>query len=307
MDIEKAINAEINKKYFKHIPYKEKIARAYEELLDTDPNKIIKRWWEEWDNVLWGIYTGKIYLIGADTWAWKSTFINQVCDNVSNTGVRVVKYSLEDRMEDIGKEEIYYTVNRIRKNEWKKWYRWIDFVNNNIQDGDFFDYINKASNILIEKNIIELDKYRQVDIDNLVDLMEEECMMWTKLFAIDHLHYFEFEWARDRLDLQIQNVMHRINEVVRKNDVAVLLVAHYRNNINKIWEPSPARFKDWASIKQVANIIIQIEREEEDSIFYITKLRWPIKKTSIYTTFNLETFEYDFKKTQEQINKESRI
>ena len=42
MDLENILNNEIEfKDNFKHIPYKSKIARAYEELLDTNPKDII--------------------------------------------------------------------------------------------------------------------------------------------------------------------------------------------------------------------------------------------------------------------------
>ena len=296
---------QVEYKTFKHIPYSEKVVRAYQELLDTDESKIIKRWRDEWDNVLWWIYWWKVYVIWADTWIWKSTFINQVCNNVSNTWVRVVKYWLEDRLEDIGKEEIFYLVNRELVNDKRQTIDWIWFVNWRYGH-THIEYINRVCEALMKKSIIELDKNKSVWIDDLINLMEEEVKNWAKLFAIDHLHYFEFDRAWERLDIQIQNVMHRINEVARKHNVVVLLVAHYRNNTNWTWSPDPSWFKDWASIKQVANIIIQIERDEEKSYFHITKIRWPIKKCIIETIFNLQTFEYSFKKSSEQLFKENK-
>lgn len=97
------------------------------------------------------------------------------------------------------------------------------------------------------------------------------------MFAIDHLHYFEFEDS-SRLDLQIKNVMHKLNEIARKRNVAIFLIAHYRNTTGQ-GDPHPSWFKDAASIKQVANVIIQLQREEDPYIrktttkFHITKLR----------------------------------
>jgi KaiC/GvpD/RAD55 family RecA-like ATPase len=67
-------------------------------------------------------------VIGAESGIGKTTFVNQVARNVARTGVRVVKYSLEDRMEDIGKEELYYEINRGRYQEER--YEWTKFVNN---------------------------------------------------------------------------------------------------------------------------------------------------------------------------------
>lgn len=304
-EIERELKEEYNfQNNFTHIWYKDKIYRAYEELINTDPKKIIKRGWDEWDNLLWWIYWWKLYVIWANTWVGKTTFVNQVCNNVSNQGYRVTKYSLEDRIEDIGKEEIFYTINRLMGRDKKKPIDWISFVNNTCYD-EISDYIMKACEILIEKNnLIELDKQKQVSIDELLRLMEEECERWTKLFAIDHLHYFEMADSKERHDIQIQNVMHKLNELARRKNIAIILVAHYRKWSDNDY-PSYDEFKDWSAIKQVANIIIQITRDFDNndgiSKFHITKIRWPIKPKILETNFNLSTFEYGFRKSERQL------
>lgn len=284
---------------FTHISYSEKIQRAKDELLATDPNTVIKRWREERDKTFGGIYWGKIYLVGAKTWVGKSTFVNQICKNISDQGVKVVKYSLEDRMEDIGKEELFFEVNRMRYKDRKEKYERCDFVNNDIQTDEFYHYLWLACEELWKSDITEIDKERQMTIDDLCILMDQECDNWARVFAIDHLHYFEFSNTWERLDIQIQNVMHKINEMARKRNVAVFLVAHYKNTVWS-WEPEPEWFKDAAAIKQVANAVIQIEREKSDpskSRFYITKLRWPIKAPEFETWFDIWKFEYSFKKS----------
>ena len=300
--------------HFQHISYEKKISRSVNELVSTDPNLVMKRWRDERDNLLWGIYGWKVYVIGAESWIGKTTFVNQVARNVARTWTRVVKYSLEDRMEDIGKEELYYEINRWRFPEER--YDWVKFVNNEYwtigskyYDEWFDKRLQEAQDKLSKENIIELDKIKQINIEELVYLMSEECYKWTKLFVIDHLHYFEFDGKWDRLDLQIQNVMQQINELARKRNIAVILVAHYRNNTPEDKDPDPSWFKDWASIKQVANIIIQIVRDDNEwkSYFHLSKLRWPIKKTVLETTFNLSTFEYSFTKSQKQISKEQEF
>lgn len=310
-DIEKELKADYELQHnFTHITYKDKISRAFDELVNTDPKKIMKRWWDEWDDMLWGIYWGKIYVLWANTWVGKTTFVNQVCNNVSNQWFRVTKYSLEDRIEDIGKEEIFYTVNRLMGKDKKKPIDWISFVNNTCYD-EISDYVMRACEILIEKNnLIELDKQKQVSIDELLRLMEEECLNWTKLFAIDHLHYFDMPDSKERHDIQIQNVMHQLNELARKRNVAIILVAHYRKWSDNDY-PSYDEFKDWSAIKQVANIIIQITRNFDDkdwiSRFHITKLRWPIKPKILDTNFNLSLYEYGFKKSIKQLKHEAVV
>lgn len=292
---------------FQHIPYKDKIQRWYEELLSTNPDDIMSWGFLEWDKLLWWIYGWKIIVIGAETGVWKSTWVNAICNNVSNQWFRVVKYSLEDRMEDIAKEELYYTCNRIRYSQEKYPYNWVDFVNGKYRDQEFIECIDEAKKILTEKtNLIELDKNRQVSVDDLLYLMERECDEWTKLFAIDHLHYFDMSQWEDRHDLKIQGIMHQLNELARKRNVAIILVAHYKKNkaFGQLDIPSYDDFKDGSAIKQVANIIIQITRdiEESKSSFHITKMRWPIKPKVLSADFNIKTFEYEFEKTDEQKN-----
>ena len=282
---------------FKHISYEEKIDRAFKELIETDPGKIIKWGWNLWDNILWWIYGWKIYAIWGDSWNGKSTFINQLAFNLSRQWVSITKYSLEDRLEDIGKEDIYYTCNKIRKKQWLPLYSWVKFVNNEYGSKSSKDYdvyfpevTQKAMDYLKKLKITELDKSKQVKIQDLIRLMEEEVERGTKVFFIDHLHYFKMD-EKSRTDLEIQNIMHDINEIARKHNVAIFLVAHYKK-LNGT-EPDNDSFKDAVSIKQVSNIIIHITREWEDTIFKIDKIRWPIKKQKIRWIFDIDTYTYN--------------
>ena len=68
--------------------------------------------------------------------------------------------------------------------------------------------------------------------------------------------------------------MHLLNEIARKYNIAVILVAHYRKGSDN-YNPDPDEFKDGSAIKHVANVIIQITRDFDSnkSTFHITKLR----------------------------------
>ncbi len=283
---------------FQHIAIWDALDRWIDELVNTNPNDIIKWWWNHFDDYLWWIYTWKIYLIWAETWTWKSTFVNLVSDNIVATWKKVVKYSLEDRLEDKTKEDLFYSINRIRKKDGKEPYVWTKFVNNEYyyEDEDYLLYIDKARDVLANKKIIVLDRKKPIWIDELVVLITDEAKKWTKFFVIDHLHYFKFK-NQERTDLEIQNVMHKLNDVVRKENIALFLVAHYKWNTSKEKHPTPDMFKDWAAIKQVANIIIQLEQADDENgepctKFHFTKLRWPIPKKIICAHFDYNLFNY---------------
>ena len=282
---------------FKHIDYWTAIDRWVNELLNTNPDKIIKWGWELWDNYLWWIYTWKIYLIWAETWTWKSTFVNIVADNIEKMWHKVVKYSLEDRLEDKMKEELFFCINRLRKADWKEPYKWTKFVNNEYsrEDEEYYFYIDKAVDNLKQKSIVLLDRKKPIWIKELAVLIEEEAKKWVKFFIIDHLHYFKF-YYKERQDLEIQNVMHILNDLVRKHNLALFLIAHYKWWTSREKDPYPDMFKDWAAIKQVANIIIQLKQVDEwywlYTKFYFTKLRGPIPKKIICWKFDYKTFNY---------------
>lgn len=283
---------------FKHISYEDKIDKSMEELLWTNPKDIIKWGWGAWDDILWWIYGWKIYVIGAESWSWKSTFINQIAMNLSKQGTKVTKYSLEDRLEDIWKEELFYIANRHLKKAWKTQFNWNDFNNWEYThpSGKHFDpthmfYIQKAKEELEKLKITELEKSKQVQVSDLIRLMKEESQKGTKVFFIDHLHYFKMN-GHDRTDLEIQSIMHDINEIAREFNIAVFLVAHYKK-LN--WqEPDNDSFKDASAIKQVANIIINIVRDYDTNIteFRINKIRGPIKATTIEAEFDISTYTY---------------
>jgi len=140
---------------------------------------------------------------------------------------------------------------------------------------------------------------KDITINDLVELMEQECDRGADVFAIDHLHYFAYE-SKDRLDQQIKQAMHAINEVARKRNVAVFLIAHYKNSVNDS-KPHPSDFRDASAIKQVANVIIQITRDwHYGSVFHITKMRWPIEKCDFECGFDIDMYEYSFTKSEKQ-------
>lgn len=297
----------------RHISYGDKMMKWFDELINTDPSKVMKRWREEWDNYLWGIYWWKIYLIGADTGVGKSTFVNQVAKNLASAGTKVTRYSLEDRMEDSAKEDLYYMTNQYRSKKWKPKLQRIKFINweytrqwHKYYDDDICADLTEVAMQIMKTQITELEKNKDVTIDDLAELMHEECDKGTRVFIIDHLHYFQFENDKVRMDLQIEWAMKKINEVARQRDVAVFLVAHY-NSTWWSWVPTLNSFKWSTGIKQIANIVIQISRDDDSTEFVVSKIRWPIKKMDIIAQFDIDTFEYNFTKTKEQKEKEKKI
>ena len=78
-------------------------------------------------------------------------------------------------MEDIGKEELYYMCNRLYFKDTGNKFKRTKFVCGEYNENEtFLTYLNRAYEKLSEKTIVELDKQKDVTIDNLTMLMEEE-------------------------------------------------------------------------------------------------------------------------------------
>lgn len=293
---------------FNPISYETSLERWYEEWLNTNPEKVMSWGWKEFDQNVWYLMWWQVILLGWTTGTWKSTFANQIACNVSKQWFKVAMYRLEDRLEEKKKEELYYMIWRIRKEQWLKNYPWAEFEINNIKSSTLDEEVNEAVKRLTEQNkhIIDLDKKKRIKIEDLEKLVESQAKSGCRLFIIDHLHYFDMWDKEQRHDLIIQDVMQRINDIARNYNITIILIAHYK----KLWKFKPTNedFKDWNSIWQVANKIIHIYRDFDDfewlTEFIISKLRWPIWTSIIKWKFDAKTFEYTFEKSEMQITRE---
>lgn len=293
----------LDKREIKEISYANTMDIAMQELKGLDINQIPSWWFEEFDNTFWLLMRWQVYVVWGITGTGKSTFITQVCQNVSQQWFRVSLYTLEDRIETIRQNDLYFSVNRIRKEYGQealpKW-KFMAWVYKDIPE------LQKAETELKKKNInLNTLKHNwKVTIKIIEEMIKEAHKAWSKVIALDHLHYFDTSdnVSTDRHDLVIKDIMHRINSLARELNICIIIVAHYK----KLWKwekPTLSDFSWSISIAQVANWIIHIYRDKwnldsNKTEFIIDKNRdmW-ITKT-IEWTFNLSTYEYEFNKSE---------
>ena len=84
--------------------------------------------------------------------------------------------------------------------------------------------------------------------------------------------------------------MHKINEIARKHNVAIFLVAHDRKLNNT--QPNNDSFKEASAIKQVANIIIHITRDAQLTNFIFWKIRWKIRCKGFQCNYSMSNDTY---------------
>ena len=263
---------------FEIVSYQENLDDGLLELMNTKPEDAMSWGYEAFDNKLGYILPWQLILVWWVTWAGKSTFTNQICQNISNQWIKVWKFTLEDRHQDRKKQELYYEVWRVRKKMWYKNYPMNEFMINNCNIDETILDQAKKNLIRKNKNILEIKKNTEsrINIDKLEFLVKDLVEMWAKLVVIDHLNEFELTWDKDRNDLKIEEVMYKLKDIWRRYNIAIILIAHYK----KLWKdtkPNDESFKDSIAIAQVANKVIHIYRD---------KLAWEDWTTEVIITKN---------------------
>lgn len=290
------------------IDYESGLDDGLEELKETKIENVISWWITTLDSKLWYLMPGQLVLIGGVTGAGKSTFVNEIAWNVSKQWIKVWRFVLEDRHQDKRKNDLYYTVWRIRKLRWEKNYPKSEFMANNIQSPTFQSELKDARDMLVSnyRNILDVkaNTQRQMKIEELWELIKDFISKWCKLIVIDHLHYFKITGDAQRYDLQIEHAMQYINALARDYNITIVLLAHYKK-LN--WErPNDESFKDSMSIAQVPNKVLHVHRDKMKewlTELIVTKNRegwtWVIEMN-----FDSETHTYSNAKSALQTERE---
>lgn len=297
---------------FEIVSYQENLDEWIEELKNTNPEDAMSWWYESFDNKLWYILLWQLILIWWITWSWKSTLVNSVAQNISNQWIKLWKFTLEDRHQDLKKKELYYEIWRVRSYMWLKNFPINDFMINACEIDD--NVITKAKENLIKKNrnIFEIRKNseQRINIDRLEFLVKDLIEKWCKLVIIDHLNEFQLTGDKDRNDLKMEETIYKLKDIGRRYNIAIILIAHYK----KLWKnkPDDESFKDSIAIAQVPNKVIHLYRDKLDENWLtemiITKNRENPYGTGILDiTYDKETGTYKNIKSKKQIEKENNF
>lgn len=282
---------------FEIIKYDELLNEALQELENTNPNDVLKYWFNKLNEKLWYITPWQLILIWWITWTWKTTFANSILKSIAKEGHKVWRFILEDRQEDLKKQELYYSIVKLRKEKWyKKHYPIQDFLINNIKNTELVFEKKEAVKRLKKENeniyeVIKKDD-KVLDLEKLEILVKELINRWCKIILLDHLQEFKVEWDELRYDLKIESMMYKIKAIARKYKISIILIAHYA----KLWwkKPDDESFKNSWAITQVANKVIHLYRDKTENNWLteiiISKNRWEWWTWTLYWTFEIESF-----------------
>ena len=298
---------------FEIVSYEENLDDGLIELLETNPEEAMSWWYDAFDNKLWFILPWQLIILWWVTGTGKSTFANQVAQNISNQWIKVWKFTLEDRHQDRKKQELYYEIGRIRKQMLLKNYPMNLFMINACDIDEKILLRSKENLLRKNKNILEIKKNteKRINIDRLEFLIKDLIGQWCKLVVIDHLNEFELTWDKERNDLKVEEVMYKIKDIWRRYNIAIILIAHYKK-LGKDTKPNDESFKDSIAITQVANKVVHLYRDKlvEDWItdVIITKNRDnPLWTWTLELNYDKETWTYTNIKSKRQLDREQSV
>ena len=295
---------------FEIVNYSDTLQDWIDELKNTNPNTAIHWGYQELDNKIWYILPWQLILVWWTTWTWKSTFVWEIAKNISKVWNKVLKFTLEDRLEDNKKRDLYNEINKQRRINWEKRLPYNDFMINDIKQ-DISKEIVIATNILKKenKNIYEVKRQneKQIDIENLELVIKKWVDMWCKLIVLDHLQEFKIDWNKERQDLRIEEMMYKIKNLTRKYRIAIILIAHFKK---VSWTPDENSFKDSIAITQVANKVLILHRDKleidwlTELIVYKNREKWDWTWI-IELNYDFNEMKYTNIKSENQIKKEN--
>jgi len=275
------IGEELLKKHVDFIPFSEVVDRAITELDSTNPEDIVSFGYDWMDDKMTGVFPGDLTLIGGESGTGKTTFATNIIYKASKKH-RCAIFALEDRLVNYGINAIYFELGRIRKNLGMKNYPWNAYRRNEIEDINYKSLRDQARTNLFELgkgNLYFADVKKQMDIDMLETALEAQVALGTKLFLIDHLHYFDLSKGESTKADYIEQLMVKLKGIQTRTGASIIMVAHYRKMNGQM--PTMDSFKDSIAIVQNANYVVNLWRKRtglEDDEFnerFNTKIMVP--------------------------------
>jgi KaiC/GvpD/RAD55 family RecA-like ATPase len=167
------------------------------------------------DKITGGLIPSQSYLIFADTSVGKSVFILNILIFLAKNGVKTMYFDLENDFTESIQRQVLINEGSLTRDIWQQMIR-------AKQIDEPLESLKKLT--LTTWDLTKLsNRFGFINFESIESCIKEGISEGYQIFAIDHLHYFE-ESLTDFAKLA--DISKRINDLVAKNKVVVLVAAH---------------------------------------------------------------------------------
>ena len=234
-----------------------KIGVAYDKLVDT-----LKAWWLQpicntWFELIdaytkW-FWETSVWVVGARSGMWKSTFVLNMLINACQQWTKCCLFSLEVNAQEIS-EKIMSNIC------------WIPSQDYNAQEVDesVFQKIDACEDCVkpVKENLYVYDKLRRYQ--DIVSQIYALSGQWVKIFCIDHLLLVQTDTKRQNKATELWDIVNWLKWIAQELNICIILVSQFNRKIDDRigWEPQLADFNGASDIENIANVAIWLLRQE---------------------------------------------
>lgn len=175
------------------------------------------------DSITYGLLPGQTYLFFADTGVGKSLFLINILLNLANSGHPVTYFDLENPS-DFTTERLILVNEQITKKEWmelkeKKDYQKTDQLIDNLSLLPISYYSLDHLN----------DRFGQINFSSIETLIKEQITDGHRIFALDHIHYFE---PSEKDHNKLGDIARQLNNLAANLNIVILFVCHSKKGLS---------------------------------------------------------------------------
>lgn len=233
------------------------IGKAYDKLIETLKagwlKPICNTWLDALDYYTKGFWETAVWVVGARSWHWKSTFCLNLLINACLQWVKCCMFSLEVNEQEIS-EKIMSNVWGIPSQAY----------NAQVVDESIIKRIEEIEPKVkpIKENLYVYDKLNRYE--DIVSQIYALAWQWVKIFCVDHLLLVKSTEKRQNKANEIWDIVNGLKSIAQELDVCIILVSQFNRRVDDriIKEPQMADFNGSSDIENIANVAIGLQRQE---------------------------------------------
>ena len=271
---------------------KECVSYVLDEIQKNDRDKIIKYPYSMMNKAFEGIFPTTFCVVGADTGLGKSELLGHIAFSAAEQGKKVVYFDFENDDGDFIMRQIAKKTSKMMNKEISvaRLRTMVEsdeiLVNNVMEAAEKIAETTKDMRIFKNKDIPTIEQFIEI-LDTIEDV---------DLVIVDHLHYFNFDSAKESHAVQISLIMRELRKMTKKR-IPIFVASHLKQRHGNKLPTNYDLFGSSNIAKEAKNVILMSRNESGQTDFQITKNRDGKLLGHFTATYNKVLCELQFNET----------